>query len=346
VRVLTVSPKDIPIYQSWIGSLDGYPNAQIRAQVAGYLLKQDYMEGSKVKQGDLLFEIDPRPFQAALDGAKAKLDQDKAGLGKTELDVKRYTPLAKEQAISQQELDDAVQANLAAKAAIEADQAAVETAKLNLEFTRITSPVDGIAGIAQAQIGNLVGPGTGTLTTVSTVDPIRAYFNISEQFYMTYCRQYADPKALAEHESVMPLQLILADGSVYPLAGKWYFTGRQVDLNTGTLQVAALFDNPDSILRPGQYAMIRAETEVRKGALTVPQRAVTELQGAYQIATVDDTNTVHIKTVTVGNQIGTEWVIDSGLKPNERVVAEGTQKVKDNQKVDPQPYEENGTKQE
>jgi membrane fusion protein (multidrug efflux system) len=345
VRVLTVSPKDIPIYQSWIGSLDGYPNAQIRAQVAGYLLKQDYMEGSKVKQGDLLFEIDPRPFQAALDGAKAKLDQDKAGQGKTELDVKRYTPLAKEQAISQQELDDAVQANLAAKAAIEADQAAVETAKLNLEFTRITSPVDGIAGVAQAQIGNLVGPGTGTLTTVSTVDPIRAYFNISEQFYMTYCRQYADPKALAEHESVMPLQLILADGSVYPLAGKWYFTGRQVDLNTGTLQVAALFDNPDSILRPGQYAMIRAETEVRKDALMVPQRAVTELQGAYQIATVDDTNTVHIKTVTVGNQIGTEWVIDSGLKPNERV-AEGTQKVKDGQKVDPQPYEENGTKQE
>ncbi|HEX4121615.1 MAG TPA: efflux RND transporter periplasmic adaptor subunit [Verrucomicrobiae bacterium] len=343
VQVLTVSPRDVPIYQSWIGSLDGYPNAQIRAQVTGYLLKQDYLEGSKVKQGDLLFEIDPRPFKAALDGAVAKLDQDKAALGKTELDVKRYTPLAKEQAISQQELDDAVQANLGAKAAIEADNAAVETAKLNLGFTRITSPVDGIAGVAQAQIGDLVGLGSGTLTTVSTVDPIRAYFNISEQFYMTYSRQFGDPKALAEHEAVMPLQLMFSDGSMYRLLGKWYFTGRQVDLNTGTLQVAALFDNPDSVLRPGQYAQIRAQTEMRTNALAVPQRAVTELQGAYQVATVDDKNVVHIQTVKVGNQVGTDWLIDSGLKPGDRVVAEGTQKARNGEKVDPQPYVESKT---
>ncbi|HEY3915772.1 MAG TPA: efflux RND transporter periplasmic adaptor subunit [Verrucomicrobiae bacterium] len=346
VQVMTVSPQDVPIYQSWIGSLDGYPNAQIRAQVTGYLLKQDYLEGSKVKQGDLLFEIDPRPFQAILDGAVAKLDQDKAALGKTQLDVKRYTPLAKEQAISQQSLDDAIQANLGAKAAIEADAAAVEAAKLNLGFTRITSPVDGIAGVALAQIGNLVGLGTGTLTTVSTVDPIRAYFNISEQFYMMYCRQYADPKAMAEHTAVMPLKLTLADGSVYPLTGKWYFTGRQVDINTGTLQVAALFDNPDSILRPGQYAQIQAQTEIRRGALAVPQRAVTELQGSYQIATLDSTNAVHIGSVKVGQQVGTKWIINSGLKPGDRVVVEGTQKIKDGQVVDPQPYEGNGTKRE
>jgi membrane fusion protein (multidrug efflux system) len=345
VQVVTISPQDVPIYQRWVGTLDGYPNAQIRAQVTGYLLNQDYIEGGKVKQGDLLFEIDPRPFEAALDGAVAKLNQDKANRGKTQLDVKRYTPLAKEQAISQEEMDDAVQANLAAEAAIQADNAMVENAQLNLSFTKITSPVDGIAGIALAQIGDLAGPGTGNLTTVSTVDPIRAYFNISEQFYLTYCRQFADAKALAAHQSVMPLELILSDGSVYPLPGRWYFTGRQVDINTGTLQVAALFDNPDSVLRPGQYALIRAQTEERKGALLVPQRAVTELQGSYQVATVDDQNVVHIQTVKVGDQMGTDWLIDSGLKPNERVVVEGTQKIKEGTKVDPQPYAPNGTNQ-
>lgn len=346
VMVVTVTPRDVPIFQQWVGTLDGYPNAQIRAQVTGYLLKQDYVEGSKVKRGDLLFEIDPRPFQAAVNGVNAKLDQDKANLKKTELDVQRYTPLAKEQAISQEEMIDAVQANLAAKAALEADKAALDTAKLNLSFTKITSPIEGIAGIATAQIGDLVGPGSGNLTTVSTVDPIRAYFNISEQFYLTGGRQFTDAASVAVHQSEMPLQLILSDGSTYPLKGRWYFTGRQVDINTGTLQVAALFDNPNNILRPGQYALIRAQTGVRKGALVVPQRAVTELQGSYQVATVDDQNAVHIQTVKVGEQMGTEWVIDSGLKPNERVVAEGTQKVKEGTKVDPQPYTPDGANQE
>jgi membrane fusion protein (multidrug efflux system) len=346
VQVLTVSPRDVPIYQRWVGTLDGYPNAQIRAQVSGYLLKQNYAEGGKVKQGDLLFEIDSRPFQAALDAALAKLAQDQALLGKTELDVKRFTPLAKDQAISQEELDDAVQSNLAAKAAVTADNATVENARLNLGFTKIISPVDGIAGVAQAQIGDLVGPGTGNLTTVSTVDPIRAYFNISEQFYLTYGRQFATAGDLAAHQSAIPLELILSDGSVYRLLGRWFFTGRQVDINTGTLQVAALFDNPDSVLRPGQYALIRAQTEVRKGALLVPQRAVTELQGNYQIATVDDQKVVHIQTVKVGDQIGPDWLIESGLQPNDRVVVEGTQKVKDGAQVDPQPFVPAGTKQE
>jgi membrane fusion protein (multidrug efflux system) len=336
VEFVTVSPRDVPIYQQWIGTLDGYPNAQIRAQVTGYLMKQDYQEGGTVKQGDLLFEIDPRPFQAALDQALAKKQQDEAMVGKTELDVKRDTPLAKTQAVSQQELDDAVQANLMAKAAVAADNAALETATLNLGFTKITSPVDGVAGLAQAQIGDLVGPNSGVLTTVSTVNPIRAYFNISEQFYLTLFRPSASSEATRQED--VALQLVLADGSTYPAPGKWIITGRQVDVTTGTLQVAAVFDNPGNLLRPGQYALIRAKIATRRGALVVPQRAVTELQGSCQVAVIDDTDTVHVKTIRVGDQVGTDWLIESGLQPNERVVAEGAQKIKDGAKVDPAPY--------
>jgi RND family efflux transporter MFP subunit len=338
VMVLTVTPRDVPIYQQWIGTLDGYPNAQIRAQVAGYLLKQDYVEGGRVKQGDLLFEIDARPFQAVLDQTLAKLEQDQAMLRKTELDVNRYTPLAKEKAVSQQELDDAIQANLAAKAALAADKAAVESARLNLGFTKIISPVDGIAGLAQAQIGDLVGPGSAVLTTVSTVDPIRAYFNVNEQFYLTYRREHPASSDDVSPEKAIPLQLILSDGTVYPKSGQWLFTSRQVDINTGTLQVAASFTNSDYGLRPGQYALIRAQTELHKGALLIPQRAVSELQGAYQVATLDETNGVHIKKVTVGNQVGAEWLIESGLAPNDRIIAEGVQKIKEGQVVDPQPF--------
>jgi membrane fusion protein, multidrug efflux system len=322
VQVLTVAPRDVPIYQQWIGSLNGYPNAQIRAQVAGYLIKQAYVEGSKVKQGDLLFEIDARPFQAALDQALAKQEQDQAMVGKTELDVGRYTPLVKEQAVSQEELDNARQANLSAKAAVVADQAAVESARLNLGFTKITSPVSGIAGLAQAQIGDLVGTGGAVLTTVSTVDPIRAYFNINEQFYLAYSRLHA-----AAAESDIPLELILSDGTVYPKNGKWLFTSRQIDVNTGTLQVAAAFENPDNVLRPGQYALVRAKTETRKGALLVPQRAVTELQGSYQVATVDQAHKVQIKTVQVGDHIGADWLIEKGLAANDQVIVEGVQKI-------------------
>ncbi|MGO8698368.1 MAG: efflux RND transporter periplasmic adaptor subunit [Limisphaerales bacterium] len=335
VQVLTIVPRDVPVFQEWIGTLDGYPNAQIRAQVSGYLLKQDYSEGSQVKKGDLLFEIDPRPFQALLDQASAKLAQDEAAFGKTELDVKRYTPLAKDQAISQEELDDAVQSNLMAKAAIAADKAAIENAQMNLGFTKIVSPVDGIAGTAMAQIGDLASPSSGVLTTVSTVDPIRAYFNISEQFYLLSFHQYASDPAKAGD---MQLELILSDGSVYPGRGKWVFLNRQVDVNTGTLLVAASFENPGSKLRPGQYALVRAKTEVRTNALLVPQRAVTELQGVYQVATVDPQNTVHIKTVKTGTQMGQDWLINSGLEPNDRVIVEGTQKVKEGTVVAPEPF--------
>ena len=338
VLVLTVLPRDVPIYQQWIGTLDGYPNAQIRAQVTGYLMKQNYAEGGHVKQGNLLFEIDPRPFQAALDQTLAKLAQDQAMMGKTELDVKRDTPLVKERAVSQEELDNAVHANLMAKAAVAADEAAVESARLNLSFTRITSPVDGIAGTAQAQIGDLVGPGSAVLTTVSTIDPMRAYFSMSEQSYLAYCHQFTNAAERAAYRGEMELQLLLSDGSTYPVPGKWLFTSRQVDVNTGTLQIAGLFPNPDYILRPGQYALVRAKIETRHGAILLPQRAVMELQGSYQVATVDAQNQAHIRSVQVGEQVGNDWLIEKGLAPNERVIAEGTQRVKEGTVLDPQPY--------
>ncbi len=338
VEVVTVTPREVPIYKEWIGTLDGYVNAQIRAQVTGYLLTQDYVEGSEVKKGDLLFEIDPRPFQAALDQTKGKLGQDKAQLGRTELDVKRYTPLAKQNAISQQELDDAVQSNLMAEAAVKADEAAVETANLNLEFTRITAPIDGVAGVAQSQIGDLVGPGGPVLTTISTINPIKVFFNASEQSYIAYRRQYTNATERATHEKELELQLILADGSVYPEPGKFFFASREVNQTTGTLLLAGLFPNPENILRPGQFARVRARTEIRKDALVVPQRAVTELQGSHQVAVVDSQNKAHIVPVTTGDRTGSDWIIEKGLHPGDRVVVEGTQKVKEGSEVKAEPF--------
>jgi membrane fusion protein, multidrug efflux system len=338
VQVLTVTPTNLPIYQEWIGSLDGYPNAQIRAQVTGYLLKQNYREGSRVKKGDLLFEIDPRPFQAALDQALGKQAQDQAMVEKTDLDVKRYTPLAQDKAVSDETLVDAVQANIGAKASVEADKAAVETARINLEWTKVISPVDGIAGIARAQIGDLVGPGGSVLTTVSTVDPIRAYFNVSEQFYLSYSLKRAKPGQTDPPETEIPLELVLSDGSVYPEKGKWLFTDRQVDVSTGTIQVAGEFKNPQDILRPGQYALVRAHIETRTNAIVIPQRAVTELQGTYLVSTVGEDNKVHVKNVQAGIQIGQKWLIESGLAANDRIVLEGLQKAKEGALVDPQPY--------
>ncbi len=325
VLVAQVTQQDIPIQSEWTGVLDGFVNATIRAQVPGYLLRQGYREGSKVKKGDLLFEIDPRPFQAALDQALAQL-------GKTELDVKRLTPLAKENAVSREELDDATQANLAAKAAADA-------AQLNLEFTRITSPVDGIAGIATAQIGDLVGPATGPLTTVSTVDPIKAYFQVSEQEYLRSPAAFADQADPDDASAPRNLQLILADGSVFPQPGRLYITGRQVDAQTGTLQVVALFKNPGDVLRPGQFARVRAITRTETAALLVPQRAVMELQGKRQVVVVGEDDKASIRDVTVGARSGTMWIIEKGLKPGERVVVEGLQKVREGVTVNPKPYE-------
>jgi RND family efflux transporter MFP subunit len=350
--VAQVQQEDVPIYGEWIGTLDGLVNADVRAQVTGYLQKQGYQEGAFVKQGQLLFQIDPRPFQAALDQAQGQLAQAKATLanaeavqGRTELDVKRYTPLAKEQAASQQDLDNAVQNNLAAKATVETakaqiktDEAAVETAKINLEFTRLIAPIDGIAGQAQLQVGALVTPGSTPVTSVSTVDPIKVYFTVSEPQYLAWRKRFPTETSRLAADKALRLQLILADGSTYSHTGRFYFADRQVNVATGAIRIAGLFPNPGNVLRPGGYAKVRAVISIQHGALLVPQRAVSELQGGYQVAVVDSNNKVNVRTVTVGDRVGNQWIIISGLGPGERVVAEGVQKVRAGAPVNPKPF--------
>jgi len=334
VEVVTVVPTDVPIFEEWIGTLDGFVNAQIRAQVTGYLLTQNYAEGTEVKKGDTLFQIDPRPFQAALDQAQAKFTQDKALSDKTEMDLQRDTLLAKELVISREVFTDAVQANLAADGQVKADEAAVENAQLNLGFTKITSPVDGLAGMALAQTGDLLGQSGSVLTTVSTINPIKVYFQVSEESYVSFWQRLVGS---GNADQNFPLQLILTDGSVYPEKGRFFFADRQVNPNTGTLQIVGLFPNENFVLRPGQYGRVRAQTQTKTNALLVPQRAVTELQGTYQVAIVSGTNSVHIQFVKVGVQIGSNWIIESGLKSGDRVVVEGTQKVKEGEIVNPKP---------
>ena len=332
VEVTSVVQKDVPIYGEWVATLDGYVNAQIQPQVTGYIVKQSYKEGSFVRKGQILFQIDMRPFQAVLDQAKAQLAQAQAQLGKTKLDVDRDTPLAKERAIAQSQLDNDIQANLAAKAAVKAAEAQVEQAELNLEFTHVTSLVDGIVGIAQVQIGNLVNP-TAILTSVSQVNPIKAYFPISEQEYMHYAPRINAHNQQEIPSDAPPFDLILADGSTYPHKGTLLLTDRQVDVTTGSIRVVCAFPNPNNILRPGQFGRIRAAGEVRSGALLVPQRAVTELQGSYQVAVVGNDNKVNIRPVKVGERVDTMWILESGVKPGELVIIEGLQKVRDGSTV-------------
>jgi RND family efflux transporter MFP subunit len=352
VEVVQVEQKDIPIYGEWIGTLDGLVNADVKAQVTGYLLSQGYAEGSFVRKGQLLFQIDPRPFEAALDQAKAQLVQAEAQLAnaeatqlQAELNVNKYIPLAQEQAASRQDLDNAVQTNIAAKAtvlntkaAIQAAAAAVKSAQINLDFTRLVAPIDGIAGQAQLQVGALVNTSSSAITTVSTVDPIKVFFTVSEQEYLSFNRLYPTEATRQSQEKRMPLELILADGTTYSKKGKVYFADRAVNQNTGAIRIAGLFDNPGNILRPGQYARIRAATSTRKGALVVPQRAVSELQGSYQVAVVDPENKVDVVSVKVGEQVGSMWVVEDGLKPGDRVVAEGAQKVRPGAPVNPKPF--------
>jgi RND family efflux transporter MFP subunit len=350
VMVAQVEQRDVPIYGEWIGTLDGFVNADVRAQVTGYLVRQGYKEGAYVNKGQLLFEIDPRPFQAALDQAEGQLAQARAQLAnaeavqvRTQLDVERYTPLAKEQAASQQDLDNATQNNLAARATVATAQAqiktaeaSVETAKLNLGFTRLTAPISGIAGQAQLQVGALVSTSGTAVTTVSTLDPIRDYFTVSEQDYLQLQKQFS-----TSEKQRWKLQLILADGTTYPHEGAFYFAGRAVDQNTGAIQLAALFPNPGNVLRPGQYGKVRAVVRIEKGALLVPQPAVTELQGSYQAVVVGPDGKIAIRPVTVGDRIGTMWIIQEGLKPGERVVAEGQQALRPGMIVQPKPFVSN-----
>jgi membrane fusion protein (multidrug efflux system) len=338
VVVTPVVQKDVPLYSEWVATLDGFDNAQIQPQVTGYIVAQTYREGSPVKKGQVLFEIDPRPFQAVLDQAKAQLAQSQAQLGKTKLDVDRDTPLAKERAIAQSQMDNDVQANLAAMASVKSSEAQVEQAQLNLDFCHVTSLLDGIAGIATVQIGNLVNP-TAVLTSVSRVEPIKAYFPISEQMYMKFAKRinarsnYRDD--IEGPKDAPPLQLVLADGTVYPHQGKILYTDRQVDITTGSIRIASSFPNPEHILRPGQFGRIRAATEQVNGALLVPQRAVNELQGTYQVAVVGDGNKVSIRSVKVGERSGENWIIQDGVKPGEMVIVEGLQKVRDGAVVRP-----------
>ncbi len=381
VLVAAVEQKDVPIFQEWIGTLDGFVNADIKAEVSGYLIEQAYKEGTFVTKGQLLFRIDQRPFQAALDlasgqqaqaegqltQAQAQLSQAEAQVavatanqGRTQLDVDRYIPLAQQQAITQQDLDNATQNNLAAKAQVQSARAQVETARaqivaagaavqsakasvdaarINLGFTRVTSPIDGIPGIAQQQVGALVSPSSGAITTVSTLDPIKAYFTVSEQEYLAFTRRFPTAESRQADLRQRELQLVLADGSVYPHTGKFYFADRQVDVRTGAIRVAGLFPNAGNSLRPGQYGKVRAAMSVQKGALLVPQRAVMDLQGTRQLAVVDAGGKVAIRPITLGTTVGTDWIVMEGVHPGERVVVEGIQKVRQGMQVNPKPFE-------
>lgn len=408
VEVVRVGQKDVPVYSEWIGTTDGLVNADIKAEISGYLLKQDYKEGSFVKKGQLLFEIDPRPFQAALDQAngqvaqfegqlqqansqvaqaeaqvaqansqllqsQAQLAQAQANQVKTQLDVNKYAPLAEQKAVTQQDYDNAVQVNVVAKAQVQAASAGVETARaqlraanaqigtakaaiatakgqienakaavrtaeLNLGFTRVMSPIDGIAGIAQAQVGNLISTTSAPLTTVSTVDPIKVFFTLSEQEYLNFNKRSLIGAQRGGSVAQIELELILADGTSYPQKGSFFFADRQVDQKTGAIRMAGIFANPGNVLRPGQYGRVRAVTTTKTDALLVPQRAVTQLQGSYQVAVVGSDNKIEMRAVKVGDRTGSMWIVEDGLKAGETVVVEGTQKIRPGAVVNPKPY--------
>jgi membrane fusion protein, multidrug efflux system len=354
VEVVEVTQKDVPITTQWVATLTGKVNAQIRAQVAGYLMRQIYTNGAYVKKGAPFFQLDPRTFQASVDQAKGVLQQANGDLaraqaqqGKTQLDVNRYTPLAQQGAISRQELDDAVQSNLSAlaqvesaKAAVASAQAALDNAKLNLGFSTIVAPIDGVAGIANAQVGDFISPQSpNPLTTISTINPILANFTPSEREYLKAMRDF-EKAGETERQALGRLnwQLELTDGSIYPLNGKFYALDRQVDISTGAILLQVEFPNPNNLLRPGGFGNIRTVGRVATGALLVPQRAVTDVQGKYLIAVVGIDNKVNIRPVTVGEKFGDMWIITEGLKSGDRVVAEGTTKVSDGIHVSPKPY--------
>ena len=337
VSVVTVTPERVALTTEWIATLDGYVNAQIRPQVSGYLVKRGYDEGATVRKGQVLFEIDPRPLEAALAQARAQLGEAQAQLGKTEQDLRRDRPLAEQRAIAQSQLDNDVQANLAAQATVNSATAAVETAQLNVGFTKVTSLIDGVAAIATAQIGDLVGPST-LLTTVSQTDPIKVYFPLSEQEYLQMAaRINGRGGAKAPWQGGAGVTLVLADDSVYPRQGTFLAADREIDPKTGTIRISAIFPNPDRLLRPGQYGRVRAETRVRTDALLVPQRAVTELQSAYHVRVVRPDNVVITRTVTPGERVAGRWIINAGLEPGTRVVVEGAA-TRDGMVVNPKPF--------
>jgi membrane fusion protein (multidrug efflux system) len=338
VEVTLATRGDVPIYHEWIGTLDGAVNARIGAQVSGYLLAQDYRDGEPVKKGDLLFEIDPRPFQAALDEARGALAQADARNAKATLDVNRYAPLIENRAISQEEYDDAVQAQIEAKAAVVSARAVVEQARLNLEFTRIISPIDGMPDIPKAQIGDLVGPASGELTTVSQTDPIKAYFSISEQSYLAFTRRFATDRDRDEQLRHFAAELVLPDGSPYSRKGSIFAIDRSVGETTGALRVEAVFPNPNGSLRPGMFVRVRVMTDLKRDSVLVPIRAISELQGAYQLAWVDAENKAHLQSVHIGARTGNLCIVEDGLESGQKVIVEGIQFVRDGMPVAPTDY--------
>lgn len=342
VEIAPVMQQDVPLYTECIATLDGFVNAQIQPQVTGYLMRQNYREGTVVQKNEILFEIDPRPFEAALQQAKGQLAQTQAQLGKTKLDVARDTPLAAAHAIPQAQLDNDIQANQAAEATVDAAKAQVEQAELNLGFTKVRSLVNGVAGLAKGQIGDLVGP-TTILTTVSQVEPIKAYFAISEQEYLKFAQRIsavAEGRQRVKEQKI--LELILSDGSVYPRKGWVVMADRQVDVKTGTIRIAGAFENPGEILRPGMFGRIRAITGVDKDALLVPQRSVVETQGSYSVVVVGSNNQASIRPVKTGERFGQMWVITEGVKRGEQVIAEGMQKAREGVTVRPKQYSSTG----
>lgn len=339
VLVTEVTAEDVPVVDDFVGTLDGSVNASIQARVQGYLTAQSYKEGSLVKTGDVLFQIDARPFEAALAQAKAELAQAVAASHLADSVAERNVSLGRLDAVSQQERENAVQQAAAALANVEAQRAAVAQAKLNLDYTIIRSPIDGIAGLARAQVGDLVGPTTGVLTTVSTVDPIKAYFTVSDQRYVAYTRRWAgNPEGRAEHERRLEFDLIRADGSLYPHKGRLFAADTDIDVRTGSQRIVTVFPNPGNILRRGQFVRIRMRAEVRSGALLVPQRAVGELQGGYQVVVIGPDNRAEVRPVRVGRRVGSRWLIEEGLRPGERIVVEGLQRARAGAVVNPQPW--------
>src|SRR2546422_4925735 len=328
VLVTAAVQKDVPIYSEWVGTTVGFVNAQVMPRVQGYLLKQDYQDGAYVTADQLLFEIDDRPYKAALDQTLGDLAQQQATLKKNQLNVEKYKPLAAQGAATKQELDDAVQATQASEAQVKGAEAAVENARLNVGWTKVYSPIAGIAGIAPVQVGDLVTPST-VLTNVSQVDPMKVTFPITEREYLRYADRIREHQERGRAKDEPELQLILVDGDTYPHPGRFYVANRQVDQQTGTILVQALFPNPDTVLRPGLYAKVRAPTETWRGAVVIPQRAVQEIQGVYQVAVVGTDDKIALRTVKPGEEVDGLWIIDDGLQPGERVVTEGLQKVKD-----------------
>lgn len=339
VQVIQATRMDVPVSKQWVGTTNGYQNADILARVTGYLVQQNYIEGSFVKAGTVLFQIDPRPFEATLEQAKAQYAQAYAQAQLAEIDLHRQTQLVKNNVISQQEYDTSYQSAKSDIATASAAKANVDLAQLNLQFCTIVAPFDGIVGIAQAQIGALVGSGSNVvLTKMSQVDPIKVVFPISEQEYLQASAHIHAYAALPTEKRPPLFQLILANGEIYPYKGKFDFANRQVDPNTGTIQITGIFPNPNHILRPGQYAMVEARVADLKKAIVVPQAAVTQIQGTYQLALLNADNTITTRTVEVGPTYGLWWVITRGLQPGETVIVAGPQQIQPNVKVVPSPY--------